>query len=98
MPVTILECAIEVGATPDESGSFTVKTINDAGFDVIGGCISCRATIAAYNAYPSQGGFWCCADCIGKDGFATTSDFQKWKNAQAKSDADFNAFTNRRSQ
>lgn len=43
----------------------------DAGFEILGGCQSCGASIAAYNAYPSKSGYWKCADCIGDDGWTS---------------------------
>jgi hypothetical protein len=36
---------------------------------MLGGCGTCGASIAAYNAYPSKHGSWRCADCIGDDGW-----------------------------
>ena len=89
MPVTILECAVAHGAKPGPDGSFTVQAINTAGFHFIGGCVACHTTLAAYNAYPSQGGFWCCADCIGEHGFNTVQEFDA---SRIESDKQFNEF------
>jgi hypothetical protein len=80
--VTIMECAIARGLRQDADGSCTAQDLADVGFDMIGGCCSCHATIAAYNAYPSQGGFWCCSGCVGDFGFETTEDFELWCKEQ----------------
>ena len=89
MPITILECAVAHGAKPGSDGSFTVQAINTAGFHFIGGCSTCRATIAAYNAYPTKGGFWRCADCVGDNGFDTVEQFDA---ATIESDRKFHEF------
>ena len=94
MPITILECAIAAGAQADEHGSFSGEEINRVGFHFIGGCVNCHATIAAYNACPSQGGFWCCKDCIGNHGFETYDQFTTWQQEQADRDAKFDEFVN----
>ena len=95
MPLTILGCAIARGAKPDDTGSFTMDAIVSAGFSFLGGCVSCRATIAAYNAYPSIGGYWCCKQCIGSNGFESITQFDEWCRAEEKRDAKFDEFCNR---
>ena len=72
MPITILDYVKSVVGDKD---LYTAEDCLASGVDIIGGCQSCGATIAAYNAYPSTSGYWRCADCIGEDGFATVADF-----------------------
>ena len=73
-PITILELAEFRGAKPDEDGNFSLGEIIKAGVPFFGGCVSCAASIACYNAYPSKSGYLKCKDCIGNDGFETVED------------------------
>lgn len=41
----------------------------EAGLAIMGGCKQCAASIACYNAYPAQDGYWRCGDCIGDYGY-----------------------------
>ena len=72
MPITILDYVKSVVGDKD---FYTAEDCLISGVDIIGGCQSCAATIAVYNAYPSTSGYWRCADCIGQDGFATIATF-----------------------
>jgi hypothetical protein len=72
MAITILDYVKSVVGDKD---IYTAEDCLISGMDIIGGCQSCAATIAAYNAYPSTSGYWRCADCIGQDGFTTIADF-----------------------
>jgi hypothetical protein len=72
MPITILDYVTSVVGPKD---FYTAEDCLTSGVDIIGGCQTCGATIAAYNAYPSTSGYWCCANCIGDTGFATITDF-----------------------
>jgi hypothetical protein len=72
MPITILDY---VKSVVGEKDFYTAEDCLISGVDIIGGCQSCAATIAVYNAYPSTSGSWRCADCIGDTGFATVADF-----------------------
>lgn len=72
MPVTIHELAVEVHKRrgddiPDHE--FSGHFYFDAGYNMLGGCELCGATLAAYNAHPSRSGWWRCGDCIGDDGY-----------------------------
>jgi hypothetical protein len=49
------------------------------GLDFMGGCNHCHATLAAYNAYPSNEGYWLCRECIDDSGFETVADFEAWE-------------------
>jgi hypothetical protein len=72
MPITILDY---VKTIVGEKDFYTAEDCLTSGVDILGGCQSCAATIAAYNAYPSTSGSWRCAGCIGDTGFATVTDF-----------------------
>jgi hypothetical protein len=72
MPITILDYVKSVVGDKD---FYTAEDCLISGVDIIGGCQTCAATIAVYNAYPSTSGYWRCADCIGETGFATVTDF-----------------------
>ena len=65
MPVTIMELASHRLGRRAENGA----DYEEAGLPIIGGCVGCGATVAAYNAYPSKSGFLACADCIGEGGW-----------------------------
>ena len=73
MPITILDYVKSVVGDKD---FYTAEDCLVSGVDILGGCQSCHATIAVYNAYPSTCGYWRCADCIGDTGFATIADFK----------------------
>lgn len=45
------------------------------GLEILGGCEVCGASIAAYNACPSQTGYWrCSSGCIADEGYASAAD------------------------
>lgn len=70
-PITIEQLAIHRGMVLGENGSYSGADIEAVGLQLVGGCFDCGATIAACNAYPSQGGYWHCEDCIGDQGYDT---------------------------
>ena len=72
MPITILDYVKSVVGDKD---FYTAEDCLASGVDILGGCQGCQATIACYNANPSTSGYWCCADCIGTDGYTTVADF-----------------------
>ena len=78
MPITILDYVKSVVGDKD---FYTAEDCLVSGVDILGGCQTCHATIAAYNAYPSTSGYWRCADCIGDAGFATVADFKNHPSA-----------------
>ena len=78
MPITILDYVKSVVGDKD---LYTAEDCITSGVDILGGCQSCHATIAAYNAYPSTSGYWRCAGCIGETGFATVADFKEHSSA-----------------
>ena len=76
MPITILDYVKSVVGDKD---FYTAEDCLTSGVDIIGGCQTCAAAIAIYNAYPATSGYWRCADCIGRDGFATVADFTAYE-------------------
>lgn len=68
MPITIRDLAIHRGAHQNDGG-INGAEFNRVGLAIMGGCIGCGASLAAYNAYPSKEGYWCCKDCIGDSGW-----------------------------
>jgi hypothetical protein len=44
---------------------------NAVGLPMLGGCEVCEASIACYNAYPTESGYIRCADCVGDTGYET---------------------------
>lgn len=79
MTITILDLAKARGAQPEPEGTYSAASLAAVGFELLGGCASCGATIAAYNAHPSRTGFWRCGECIdGRLGFASVAEFDAW--------------------
>lgn len=76
MAITILDYVKTVVGDKD---IYTAEDFAKAGVEMIGGCQTCAATLAPYNAYPSRSGYWRCADCIGDDGFSTVEDFTNFE-------------------
>lgn len=75
MAITILDLARFRGVKPSADGSISCGDIADVGLPFWGGCQSCHATIAAYNACPSTSGFLRCASgCIDEDGYETVEE------------------------
>lgn len=85
--VTILDCVI-ARLNIKKGDGITGEDCDKAGFAMLGGCEHCGATIAAYNAYPSKGGYWNCRDCIGDDGYETTEEALKDIFADAGEDTE----------
>jgi len=81
LPVSVLDCAIGRGVKASDGDLFTGADIEAVGLPFFGGCQCCAASIACYNAYPSQTGYLRCRDCIGEIGFPTTAAFEEWCKA-----------------
>ena len=77
MPITILDLAVAKGAKKID-GSISADEFYKVGLDIMGGCLDCGATVAAYNGYPSKSGYWKCGDCIHDDGFESLEAFDEW--------------------
>lgn len=77
MPITVRELAIHRGAI-EVDGSINGAEFERVGLPMMGGCESCEASIAAYNAYPSKGGYLRCRDCISTtEGYETVEEANK---------------------
>ena len=75
-PITILDIALAKGANPDH---LTMGEFDRLGLPMMGGCQTCGATIAAYDASPSTTGYLQCAKgCIGDRGFPTVKAYDAW--------------------
>lgn len=78
--ITVLDVAIYMGA---DHNSLTIGEFDRLGLPMVGGCQVCGATIAAYNASPSQSGYLKCANsCIGDSGFPTVKAYLTWEAYQ----------------
>lgn len=73
MAITIYELAGHRLHQPDAT-KLTGADFEEAGLPILGGCEVCAATVAAYNACPSQSGYLRCTGCIGTDGWDTVED------------------------
>lgn len=63
--VTILQVAEHrLGRAATNGADF-----EEAGLAIMGGCMVCGASLAAYNGYPSRAGYWCCRGCLGESGW-----------------------------
>lgn len=76
--ITVFDCAKARGVVEGDDGSVTGSEFERVGLPFFGGCERCSATIAAFNAYPSQSGYLRCGDCIGGSGFDTPAAFEVW--------------------
>lgn len=75
MAITILELARFRGVKEDENGGINMGQFMAVGLPMLGGCGECGATIAAYNAAPSQSGYLKCSKgCIGDDGYESVQE------------------------
>lgn len=76
--ITILDLALHRGVK-EVDGTISGSEFARVNLALLGGCENCHATLGAYNAYPSQSGYWRCEDCIGSGGFATVEGFELWE-------------------
>ena len=84
-PVTAFDIAKARGAKEDENG-VKAGEFDRVGIPFMGGCQSCQASIAAYNAYPANTGFWRCEDCIRDLGYDSVEAFEQ-ASAESKAAA-----------
>lgn len=71
--ITILDL---VRAHCGDQDSYSANDHYDAGYEIMGGCAGCQATLASYNAYPTRSGYWSCVDCVPEgEGFDSIEDF-----------------------
>lgn len=78
----------------------TGEDFANVGLAIMGGCESCGASIACYNAYPSRSGYWRCEGCVGDSGYETVEEadaalfgealptFWNWKDARTTDDSE----------
>jgi hypothetical protein len=74
--VTVLELAKEVYRQNNwllPGDNWSMADLDKAQLPMMGGCQVCEASIACYNAYPSKSGYLRCADCIGEEGWHSSS-------------------------
>lgn len=59
--VTILDLAKYRLGLGDDVTTLTGADFQHAGLAIMGGCMICGATLAAYNGCPTKSGYWACA-------------------------------------
>jgi hypothetical protein len=84
MAITLLHVAEARGVKADADGCVNGAEFARVGVPMIGGCESCGATVAAYNAYPSRSGFIRCEDCVGGAGFEDVAEFEDFSRDGAE--------------
>lgn len=76
--ITIMDIALARGVQKDPRGGYSSSEFKRVGLSVMGGCVRCQATLAAYNAYPGRCGYWLCKSCVENDGFETVDQFEQY--------------------
>jgi hypothetical protein len=75
--LTIFDIAKAKGAE-QVNGGINGGEFTRLGLPMIGGCVVCHATIAAYNSYPTTTGYLMCRDCVTEEvAFTTVEDFDR---------------------
>lgn len=78
-PITILDVAKAWGVKEDEHG-IPAEEFDRLGLPMLGGCQSCGASIACYNAAPTKTGYLSCANdegCIDEEiAFFSVEEFE----------------------
>jgi hypothetical protein len=76
-PIAIYDVALfELNIDPALPGpALTAQAFIDLGLPFYAGCEVCGATLAPYNAYPSQTGYTRCSECIGDLGYLSPEHF-----------------------
>ncbi len=78
MAITILDYVVEkLGDDYPEDGCIDAGQFYALGFDIMGGCEVCGATLGAYNAYPTRSGYWRCAEDLGETGYGSVAEFDE---------------------
>lgn len=74
-PITVLQLAFYRGAKETPSGSVSMGAVEEVGLPFMGGCVRCHATVACYNACPTNIGYIACKSGCAKDiGYATVEE------------------------
>lgn len=79
--ITALQVAEARGMKPDsDGGGYSGAAFQAVGIPMMGGCLNCHETLAAYNAYPTKTGYWMCAMDAEMSGqaFETVEEFEQW--------------------
>ncbi len=79
MPLNVMQLAIELGAKPQEDGSYSMGSIESTDLPFFSGCQCCEASLGPMQAYPSKNGFICCKDCIDDHGFDNVEAFKAFE-------------------
>jgi len=69
LPVSVLDLVRLYHGITDKDTPISGGQCYAAGFEILGGCEICGATISAGNGYPSHSGFWRCSGCIEDTGW-----------------------------
>lgn len=67
--------------------SYSAQEFADQGLGMIGGCLSCEATLSADHAYPDRRGYWACEGCL-SDGYETVEAFEAAETESVDDDQD----------
>ena len=80
--ITLLDVAKARGIKETSPDVFAYEAFEAVGIPMLGGCLLCAATIAAYNAYPTRTGYIMCKSCAEQDAsmvFETTEQFELYE-------------------
>ncbi len=79
--ITLLDVALARGLRETQGGSagYSQAEVEACCVPFMGGCQSCHATVACYDACPSRTGYVMCASgCIGNLGFPSVEAYDAW--------------------
>lgn len=77
--LTVLDVAFDLNPALREKPSVNGEDLGRLGLSLLGGCYSCGASMAAYNAHLGRNGFWRCSDCSDEDNaFTTPAEFYQF--------------------
>lgn len=84
-PVSILTVADARAAAKNLPPPRDGAALAAVGFQILGGCAVCHASLAAYNAYPSRYGYWACLGCLdgAGGGYASVAEFEGEQTVKA---------------
>jgi hypothetical protein len=74
--ITILDVAVAWGARKDERGCISGGEFERLGLPLFGGCQTCGASIAAYNAVPNKNGYLSCKGGCAPCPYSTVEEFE----------------------
>lgn len=82
-PLSVYDIAKAKGIE-EQNGSVSAGEFAKHDLPFFSGCQICGASLAPYNAYPSNSGFIRCGDCIGSSGFPSVADFDLFEARNAR--------------